>query len=294
MSTIRDLGYARYAGSRRPIATRWRVIARNTIGVAWKTWWRFKSSLGLAVITTFVAGGLLYFASEKLGILARDGLRLRLVDSVLPQSTQWFCRVAFLPTLTVGAGLVAGDVASGAFTFYFARSVRPRDYVLGRVAGFALLMATIVMAGPVALALLRLGLAESTAELVDNLVIVPKALAIGGFAVLVYAAVPLGFSALVSSRRAALALWAAYYLVVGNMAFALGSVSSPWFGAFDLPSCIQSIAFAMFDVQFSFGSRLVVPTTAAVISIVAHAVVAITVMAVQVRRARAAGVGGSS
>jgi hypothetical protein len=294
VSTIHDLGYARYAGARRPTSTRWRVIARNTIAVAWKTWWRFKASLGLAVVTTFIAGGLLYFASEKLGMLARDGMRLRLVDSVLPQSIAWFCRAAFLPTLTVGAGMVAGDVASGAFTFYFARSLRPRDYVIGRLAGFAFLMSTIMLVGPLAIALLRLGLSASSSELVDNLIIVPKALAIGACGVLVYAAIPLGFSALVGSRRSALALWAAYYLVVGNMAYLLGMASSGWIGALDLPSSLQSIAFAMFDVQFNFGSRLVVPTDAAVISIVAHASVAIVIMFVQVRRAQQSGVGGSS
>jgi hypothetical protein len=70
--------------------------------------------------------------------------------------------------------------------------------------------------------------------------------------------------------------------------------SSGWIGALDLPSALQSIAFSLFDVQFSFGSRLVVPTTAAVISIVAHATVAIAIMFVQVRRAQRSGVGGSS
>ena len=57
--TIHDLGYQRYIGARRATGTRWRVVMNNQIGTSWKTWWRFKSSLGLAVITVPQAGHLL-------------------------------------------------------------------------------------------------------------------------------------------------------------------------------------------------------------------------------------------
>ncbi len=268
--TIHDLGYKRYIGTRRAPGTRWRVITRHQIAISWKTWWRFKSALGLAVITTFVAGGLMYFASDQLSRLARGPLRLQLVDSVIPQSIAWYCRVGFLTSLMVGAGVVAGDVQSGAFTFYFARSVRPRD------------------------AALRLGLSESTDELVGNLQILPKALAIGVLATLVYAIVPLGFSALVANRRYALAMWAAYYLVVGTMAYMLGWVSSGSIAALDLPNALQAVAFDLFDVDFRFGRTLTIPTGAAVASILAHAAAAIAIVSYSVRRSQITGVGGAS
>jgi ABC-2 type transport system permease protein len=292
--TIHDLGYKRYIGTRRAPSTRWRVIARHQLAISWKTWWRFKSALGLAVITTFVAGGLMYFASDRLSMLARGGLRLQLVDAVIPQSIAWYCRVGFLTSLLIGAGVVAGDVGSGAFTFYFARSVRPRDYVLGKLAGLGGLIAIIVLAGPLLLAALRLGLSESTDELVASLHIVPKTLAVAGLATLVYAVVPLGFSALVANRRYALAMWAAYYLVVGFMAILLGLISTGAVAALDLPTAIESIAMSLFDVQFRFGRRVDVPPEAALVSIFAHVTAAIAIVWWSVSRAQKTGVGGAS
>ena len=48
--TIHDLGYKRYGGARSSAGTRWRVILANQVATGWKTWWRFKASLGLAVL----------------------------------------------------------------------------------------------------------------------------------------------------------------------------------------------------------------------------------------------------
>jgi ABC-type transport system involved in multi-copper enzyme maturation permease subunit len=236
----------------------------------------------------------MYFASDRLSMLARGGLRLSLVDSVIPQSIAWYCRVGFLASLLIGAGVVAGDVSSGAFTFYFARSVRPRDYVLGKLAGLGGLIAIIVLAGPLLLAGLRLGLSESTDELVASLPILPKTLAVGALATLVYAVVPLGFSALVGNRRYALAMWAAYYLLVGLMAVMLGAVSTSAVAALDLPTSIQTVAFTLFDVDFRFGRRVDVPLAVALVSIFAHAVAAIAVVWWSVSRAQLTGVGGAS
>ena len=292
--TIHDLGYKRYVGTRRAPSTRWRVIARHQIAISWKTWWRFKSALGLAVIVTFVAGGFMYFAKETLSRLARGQDPLRLLDAALPQSIAFYCRAGFLTSLLIAAGVVAGDMQTGAFTFYFARSTRPRDYVVGKLVGLGALVALIVAAGPLLLAGLRLGLSDSTDELVSSLHIVPKALAVGALATLAYAVVPLGFSALVANRRYALALWAAYYLVVGTMATFLGFVSTGPIAALDLPTAVQTVAFDLFNVDVRFGRRLDVPTSAAVASIVAQAAAAIAIVAYSVRRAQRTGVGGAS
>ena len=54
--TIHDLGYKRYVGARLAASTRWIVVMKNQIAYAWKTWWRYKSALGLAVIVTVWTG----------------------------------------------------------------------------------------------------------------------------------------------------------------------------------------------------------------------------------------------
>ena len=42
LGVIRDVGYERYAGSRRAPSTRWRVLARQQIASAWQTWWQYR------------------------------------------------------------------------------------------------------------------------------------------------------------------------------------------------------------------------------------------------------------
>lgn len=294
--TIHDLGYKRYAGTRLAASTRWRVIMREQIAHGWKTWWRFKSSLGLAVIVTVIAGGVMFMLQDRAikGVVLPNGLAATLTDGTLPRSIQWYSRVAFLLSLTIGARVVAGDVQSGAFTFYFARSVRPRDYVLGKLAGMCVLVGIVFVGGPLVLAVARLALAGSVDELITLLPVVPKALAIGVLGTLAFAAVPLGFSALVHNARYAMALWATYYLIVGGMAWVLSKVTDSGVAAIDLAASLDRIAFHLFDLELIWGRAKRIEPAAAYASIVAHAAAGITLLAWQVRRAHLSGIGGAS
>lgn len=292
--TIHDLGYRRYEGARRPDSARWRVIARHQIAIAWKTWWRFKAPLGLAVITTAIAGGMMMFASERKSSLGRAQMfAQQLIDTVLPESIIWFCRVGFLASLTCGATIIATDLQTGAFGFYFARSTRPRQYVIGKLVGLCALVAIVVMAGPLVLALLRLGVADDAGEVKALLPLIPKTLAIGALATLAYACVPLAFSSLLPNRRHALALWAAFYLIFGAMAYALAHVASPSIGALDLPRAVQAVAFHLFDLKFR-DKDPAIPLDAALGSLLGYAAISIALIAFQVRRAQHSGVGGGS
>jgi len=292
---IHDLGYKRYAGARRSVDSRWTVIMRHQLASAWKTWWRYKVWLAAAVIATAIAAGFLYLTSDRMirMLTSAGGRDIGLADGILPISTEWYCKIGLIVSLTISSTVVAGDVQSGAFTFYFARSVRPRDYVLGKLTGLALLLAPIMLLGPVLLAALRLGLSDNLDHLLTLLPNLPKALAVGALGTLLYSAVPLGFSAVIANRRYAMALWAAYYIIVGNMLAGLGYVVSPTIGAFDPPTALKTIGYALFDVHLS-GRDAAVPVWAAVVSISAYVGVAIAVVAWRVRNAQQTGVGGSS
>lgn len=295
---IHDLGYQRYTGARRDAGTRWRVIMRHQIAMAWKTWWRFKAWLGMAVLIAFITGAVMYIMSNRMfhgmGRMGEAVLLIR--DVALPQSIAWFCRAAFICSLTLGATIIAGDVQSGAFTFYFARSTRPRDYVVGKLAGLGALMAILTLVGPLLLAGLRLGLCESTSDLVDHLVLLPKALAVGALATCAYAAVPLGFSALADSRRTALALWAAYYLVGGTIAIMVGTIThTGWIAALDLPTAVEAVANKLFDMPVIGSGRLShVSIAEAVTSLVAQIAIAVAIVASNVGKAQRSGVGGAT
>jgi hypothetical protein len=293
---IHDIGYKRYVGSRRSVGTRWTVIMRHQIATGWKTWWRFKVWLVLAVLATGIPAALLYvFSNSVLRMFKGFGANSApFIDTILPLSLVWYCKIGFLASLFLAVPTVAGDIQSGAFTFYFARSLRPRDYVIGKLAGLGALVSLIMLVGPVLLAGARLGLSDNLDQLIALLPTLPKALAIGALGTLIYTAVPLGFSAVLSNRGYAIALWVAYYVVFSNMVVLLSLVTSPTLAALDLPSALQAVALHLFDLQNGGRRSMEIPATVALASILGHASIAIGLVFWRVRSAQRTGVGGAS
>jgi hypothetical protein len=295
---IHDLGYQRYLGPRRTAATRWRVIVREQLASAWKTWWRWKAALGLAIIVTCICGGMMFFLSDDM-FRGMAGLGLRVLsfaDGMLPMSIEWFCRCGFYASLVIGATVIASDVESGAFTFYFARSVRPRDYVLGKLVGCGLIVGSVVGMGPVVLAVLRLGLSDSVDDLLAHASIIPRAFAVGALTTIAYSALPLGFSALVPNRRHALALWVGYYIVLGTIVQAISFASGSPVVALDPPTAVAAVAFEVFDVHAIWGRRQKwhLSPGLALASVAIQAIIAVAIVWWRVARAQRQGVGGGS
>ncbi len=292
---IHDLGYKRYVGSRRAVSTRWTVIMRHQIATAWAGWWRFKIWLIAAFLVTAVCSILLYTLGDQLfqGIGGIGGVLTRFVDGILPNSTKWYGRAGFVVSLAISATVVAGDLQSGAFTFYFARSMRPRDYVLGKLAGLSVVLALIMAAGPLVLAGVRVGLSDSVDQAIEMLPMLYKALAVGALGTLLYTAIPLGFSALIANRRHAMAVWAAYYLLIGWIALGLSLLTTPALSALDLASALHTVSLHLFGLHAT-GPAGDPPTSAALISILGHAAIAIGLVVWRVRHAQQTGVGGAS
>jgi hypothetical protein len=306
VGTVHDLGYKRYDGERLPQGLRWRVIMGQQLGYAWKTWWRFKLTMVSAIVATLVAGAVMYVASDTvMRILVRSGertpgfnpaseLALRFIDGILPLSVVWYCKIGFVASMTVAASVVATDLRTGAFTFYFARSVRPIDYVLGKAAGLALLAAILTLAGPMVLALVRIGLSDSTTQIAAQLKGLLYAGIVGLLATAIYSIIPMGFSALVADRRWAVGLWALYYMAFGSIMTGLGFVAWAPLSALDLPNALNRICYALFEVtladrgapHFSIGWDIG--------SIAAHAVAALSVVWWRVDKSARDGVGGMS
>lgn len=303
--TVHDLGYKRYLGTRLPQRLRWRVIMGQQISYAWKTWWRWKLPMVSAVVATLVAGAVMYVASDTgMDMLRRGGrgddfnpltqIALRFIDGILPLSVIWYCKIGFIASMTVAASTVASDVKTGAFSFYFARSVRPIDYVAGKAVGLLLLAAILVLAGPLLLAILRVGLAEDTSQIMPLLRGLLNAGIVGALAVLIYSIIPLGFSALVADRRWAVGLWALYYVAVGSIMTGLGHVLVPQLAALDLAGALSRVSFALFDVSLTGRPLGDFSVAWDVGSIALHTLLALGLVSWRVAKASRDGVGGMS
>jgi ABC-2 type transport system permease protein len=221
-AAIHDLGYKRYEGERRAQGTRYRVIARNVLGMAWRGWWRLRLwVIGSAMIT--VGGGVAMYmlGNQLVRAVQRQGVPVPAVDAVLPFTMSFFTSIAFVLSLTTAAAVIANDLRAGSFEFYFSRALRPLDYVLGKALGVASVLAIAVLAGPLTLALVRIGLSGSLSEIGDQLALVPRAAAAGAVATVGYALPALGFSALSHKRAHTMAAWAIFYVLIGQIAIGI-------------------------------------------------------------------------
>jgi ABC-type multidrug transport system fused ATPase/permease subunit len=294
--TVHDLGYKRYVGTRLPQSSRWQVIMRQQISYAWKTWWRYKLAMVGAVIATLVSGAVMYIAADTLMRVlgrGRGGVAVKFVDGILPLSVMWYCKLGFIASMTVAASVITSDVRTGAFSFYFARPVRPWDYVVGKVVGLLALAALLVLAGPVLLALLRIGLADSPAQALSLLPNLPYAMLVGALSTLVYSVIPLGFSALVADRRWAIGFWALYYIAFGSTMSGLATVVWQPLAALDLAVALERISVSLFDLTFT-GSAPRFAIGWGIGSILLHSAIAVAIVCRRVTHAARDGVGGAS
>jgi hypothetical protein len=297
-SAIHDLGYKRYVGARQDASRRWRVIMRHQVSTAMKGFWLYKAWLGLAVIVVVVAAAFIFVATDKQWHVGR-GVTERLADLALPMSMDWFGKIAFILSLRIGATIIAGDMQSGAFVFYFARSTRPVDYLFGKLAGYGILVGIILVGGPFLVAAMRVGLGgyEDTSHLVHQMWLLLETIGLGALATLAYTAIPLGFSAMISNRRYAMGVWAAWYLIAGPIAMGIGIVTKLPLGAIDIATSLKVITGSMPDIPhspFAAGNVLDLSATPCIISLVVQIALAITLIVVQLNHAQRSGVGGAT
>ncbi len=289
---IHDLGYKRYVGTRRPQRTRYWAIVKNLLTMSWRGWWRMKSWVISAAITTVAIGVAMYISrNEMFRQLERAGMPLSFTDALLPLSIVYYSKVAFMLSVTVGAAVIARDLEAGAFEFYFSRPVRPIDYLVGKVGGMVLVMAPALLVGPVLLAAFRLGLVDDTAALGDHAWLVPKALLLGIVSTLAYAVIPLAFSAISNNKRHTVAAWLGFYLLAGTIAAAIGRTTDmPAIGALDISMALRSISMHVFDVQIL--GRAMPPLGASIAAIAGYIAVSLGFIYWRIARAERAGMGG--
>lgn len=288
---IHDLGYEPYRGPRRSVAQRFRVIARNVVAVAWRSRWGVKMPLLATLGGILVACAVMYISRNLLEpALQARGMPIAKAQAVMFYSTLFFGFPGFILALVVGGTTIADDLKTSAFQFYFARPIRPKDYVLGKLVGIALLVGIPTLAAPIILALFRLLLADSWNAFAKDLALLPRVGAAGLAAVLGYSLPAAAFGALVKKRQLAQALFAIYFLVIGGLADGLSIVLKlPLLKLVTIDDNLANIAQALYGID---ARTQMPPAWASALAIATLGGMSVAIVYARIRRVETAGLGG--
>jgi hypothetical protein len=249
---IHDLGHAAYAGARTPPSRRFLVVARNVLAVALRRW-VVRVPLIAAVGITVAAAAVMYFLRHTLTDVVRArGVAVPQAEAIVFFAGAFYELVAFVLAVVVACAAIADDLRLGAFQFYFARALRPRDYVAGKLLGLALLIGLPMFLGPLVLALMRLVYADDLAHAATLADVIPRAMLHGALGTAAYVLPAAGLGALTRRRQTAQALFAVYYLLVATAAFALSmQLRFPLLRLVSLPNDLSVLGMAIFGLPAS-------------------------------------------
>lgn len=287
---IHDLGYQPYQGPRRARARRFLVISRNLVSVAWRSR-AVRWSFIVAGIVTIVAAVVMYFMRHELAQQLRTrGAPLPRPDAVIFHANNFFSFIGFILAAVVGCGAVADDLQLGAFQFYFARPIRPRDYVAGKLLGLFVVVGLPLVGGPFLLSVFRVLIAADAADAVRALPTVPRALALGVVGAAVIGLPAVGLGAWLRRRRLTQAVFAIYYVVAAPMAVGLAEgLRVRWLKLLSASADLERVGRALFGIDPAPNDP---PAWAALLAAAALVAVAYLVVHRRVSRAETAGLGG--
>jgi ABC-2 type transport system permease protein len=292
VAEIHDLGYTRYTGPRLPASRRYRVIAKNVFAVAWRSRWGVKLPLIAALATTVAAAVVMFVLRGQLAEMVRmRGAALPKAEQIIFISIQFLELSAFVLALAVGCRTIADDLRLGAFQFYFARALRPRDYVAGKLLGLSLLIGLPMFAAPVILAILRLVFADDARQALALAHVVPRAIVFGLAGTAAYVLPVAGISAWSKRRQPAQALFAVYYILINLPASGLAqALELPWLRLISITSVVSILGSAIFGVP---PGRHDPPAWSAAAALATICALGFALVWQRVRRAETAGLGGS-
>jgi ABC-type transport system involved in multi-copper enzyme maturation permease subunit len=138
MATIREKGYYHWDGRLEERRFPWWPITRTGIQLAFrKKWFKFVFAFGFSPAVVFLV--LIYISERLEDFKSMFGGKERLI-TVNPKFFMDFLTNGFLVFIIVmvlvfaGAGLIADDLKHNSLQIYFARPLRKKDYLLGKMA----------------------------------------------------------------------------------------------------------------------------------------------------------------
>jgi ABC-2 type transport system permease protein len=290
---LHDLGYQPYRGERLPQARRFMVIARNVVAIAWRQKWGVRLPVMLTGLVTII-GCVLIYVIRYATKLAGPGLQqnpMVMADRVVLETSTSLGLIAFVLGIRVGCTSIADDLRVGAYQFYFSRTIRPSDYLIGKLLGIALVMGIPLFGAPVVLALFRVLLSDNLSEAWKSLHMVPGAVLFGVAGTAAYAFPAAGCGALMQKRLASQAFYAGFYFVGTFFLFGLAEgLDAPIVRALEPGVDVVVIGQELFGVRTDFG--ITPPLWAAVAALCGYAALSAWLVHRRVARAETSGMGG--
>ncbi len=252
---IRERGYRRYQGARTASGSRWWVVARQLLRAAR----RQRAVVALVILAAFptvISAFVLYFASRLKPVSGDEYVYGLLVK---PYGTFF---LALGLAMRAGGGAISDDARAGGFQFYFARPLTHAQYLAGKLAGVATLVATVTLLPPVLLSLVRLALSQGD-DAPHSLSLVARAAALGALEAAVLACVVVALSSLM--RRRGLVQGAFVALVF--MPWILGVkfrdfTRTPWPALASIPTHLDALGRWLFGISNDIGDRAMPPLVA--------------------------------
>ncbi|MBW2731988.1 MAG: ABC transporter permease subunit [Deltaproteobacteria bacterium] len=260
--TIRDLGYKPYEGDRLASRARQMLLTKRSLALAWAPG-LVKATMIVGLLPLLVCAVILYFkVKARMMIMGAGG------PATADDATNWiyygiyWCQLwfAFAMSLLVAAPAVAGDVASGAFQFYFARPITRGHYAAAKLVAAGVLVTLVVAIPGLLLAMLRLGLAKDGAEALGLLPYVLSALLFSVVMGLSLTLPALALSALTRKPGYAQGGWSAIFFMPWVLGEGLAaSADMPLLALFSLPTCLRLVGQGLFGIERSYDLHILLP-----------------------------------
>jgi hypothetical protein len=232
VSRIRDRGYQRWEGARTAASTRWLVVARAMLRLQLRPRWP-KVLLVLALVPLIVCVTSMLVRGQP-----AEGYVLALLAR--PHGT---LLLAVLMAMYAGGGAVADDARAGAFQFYFSRPLTVTQYLVGKLAPVAALVAAVSLGPALVVTLVRVATAADGAAAARELELTARVVGLGALEALALAAPVLALSSLVRRRGLAQGGFAALLFVpwiIGDRFVAF--TRTPWPALPSIPAHLRNVA----------------------------------------------------
>jgi ABC-type transport system involved in multi-copper enzyme maturation permease subunit len=266
---IAERGYTHWEGRLNPHLQPRRPIARLGIRLAWRRKY-FKFVLAMAFLPAlFLSAGV--YISERLADfkgMFREAERFMIIN---PEYFKAYFTADYLLfwmliiMVLAGAGLIADDLRHNALQLYFARPLRKRDYIQGKLftLGFFLLLLTL---GPGLLFIVLKIIFSGGFKLLADYPWLPLSVVIWSFVASgFFSLYTLALSSLSRNRRyASILLIAVYFLSDVFFGIFYGIFRSPYFALISIKANLQQVADAIlrakphFDVPWTYSAAVLI------------------------------------